>query len=58
MVLKVKTKWGKHTLIEDRYSRTEKFCPWERPDRRVKISTRRKRMPDVQTLMMILKVTL
>ena len=27
VVLKVKTKWGKHTLIEDQYSRTEKFCP-------------------------------
>ena len=44
VVLKVKTRWGKHTLIEDRYSRTEKFCPWDRADRRVRINTRR-RMP-------------
>ena len=27
VVLKVKTRWGKHTLIEDKYNRTEKFCP-------------------------------
>ena len=45
VVLKVKTKWGKHILIEDQYSRTEKFHPWERADRRVRITTRRKRMP-------------
>ena len=45
VVLKVKMKWGKHTLIEDRYNRMKKFCPWERADRRVKINTRRKRMP-------------
>ena len=44
VVLKVKMRWGKHTLIEDRYNRTEKFHPWERADRRVKISTRRRRM--------------
>ena len=34
VVLKVKTRSGKHTLTEDRYSRTEKFCPWDRADRR------------------------
>ena len=45
VVLKVKTRWGKHTLIEDSYNRTEKFCPWDRADRRVRIHTRRRRMP-------------
>ena len=45
VVLKDKTRWGKHTSIEDRYSRTEKFCPWDRADRRVRINTRRRRMP-------------
>ena len=45
VILKVKTRWGKHTLIEDQYSRTEKFCPWDRGDRRIKINTKRKRMP-------------
>ena len=37
-------RWGKHTLIEDKYNRTEKFHPWERADRRVRINTRRKKM--------------
>ena len=41
IVLKVKTRWGKHTLIEDQHSRTEKFCLWDRVNRRVKIHTRR-----------------
>ena len=45
VVLKVKMRWGKHTLIEDKYNRTEKFCSWERADRRVRINSRRKRMP-------------
>ena len=44
VVLKVKTRWGEHTLIEDKYYKTEKFHPWERADRRVRINTRRKRM--------------
>ena len=43
-VLKVKTKWGKHTLTEDQHSRIEKFCPWDRADRQVKTNTRGKRM--------------
>ena len=30
LVLKVKTKHGKHTLKEDREKRTEKYRPWER----------------------------
>ena len=30
LVLKVKTKCGKHTLKEDREKRTEKYRPWER----------------------------
>ena len=45
VVLKVKTKWGKHTLIEDQHSRTEKLHLWDRTYRRVKINTRKKRMP-------------
>ena len=45
VVLKVKMRYGKHTLMKDQYNRTEKFHQWERADRRVKISIRRKRMP-------------
>ena len=43
--LKVKTRWGKHTLIEDLHSRTEKYCPWDRAARRVRIHSRRRKMP-------------
>ena len=41
VILKVKMRWKKHTLIKERYSRTEKFHPWERADRRVRINNRR-----------------
>ena len=27
VVLKAKMRWGKHTLVKDRYNRTEKFHP-------------------------------
>ena len=57
VVLKVKMKWGKHTLIKDQYNRTKKFHPWERADR-VKISTRRNRMPDVHRTQIQMMVTL
>ena len=30
LILKVKTKLGNHTLVEDTEKRTEKFCPWKR----------------------------
>ena len=29
LVLKIKTKWGKHALTEDHERRTEKYRPWE-----------------------------
>ena len=45
VVLKVKTRWEKCTLHEDSYSGTEKFHPWDRADRRVRINTRRWGMP-------------
>ena len=43
--LKVKTMMGKYTLFKDFYTRTERYCPWDRADRRVHIHTRRKRTP-------------
>ena len=56
--LKVKTRWGKHTLIEDQHSRTEKFCPWDRADRRVMIKKKKRECPNILTLtMMTPKVT-
>ena len=30
VVLKIKTKWGKHTLTEDHERRTKKYRPWEK----------------------------
>ena len=33
LVLKVKTKTGNHTLVEDMEKQTEKFCPWKRPSK-------------------------
>ena len=30
LILKVKTKTGNHTLVEDTEKRTEKFCPWKK----------------------------
>ena len=44
--LKVKTKWGKHTLIKDQHSRTVRYCPWDRADCRVRFHSRRRKTPN------------
>ena len=31
LILKVKTKMGNHTLVQDTKKQTEKFCPWKKP---------------------------
>ena len=41
--LKIKTTRGKYILIKDAYTRTEKYHPWDRADRRAKVHTIRKR---------------
>ena len=33
LILKVKTKTGNHTLVEDTEKWTEKFCPWKKPSK-------------------------
>ena len=33
LILKVKTKTGNHTLVEDTEKQTEKFCPWKKPSK-------------------------
>ena len=33
LILKVKTKTGNHTLVEDTEKRTEKICPWKKPSK-------------------------
>ena len=40
--LKIKTKWGKYTLLKDFYTRTEKYRPWERADQCVRIHSKRR----------------
>ena len=42
--LKIKTTRGKYTLIKDEYTRTERYLPWDRANRRAKVHTIRKRM--------------
>ena len=39
--IKVKTKWGKYSTFQDIYTRTEKYCAWDRADRRSSVRTRR-----------------
>ena len=39
--LKIKTRRGKYTLHKDTNTRTERYCLWERVDKRSKIHTRR-----------------
>ena len=43
--LKIKTTRGKYILIKDACTRTERYCPWDRADRRAQIHTRRRRTP-------------
>ena len=43
--VKIKTKWGKYTLIQSDNSRREKYHSWDRADRRTNIHTRRRRTP-------------
>ena len=43
--IKVKTKWGKYTMFQDFYTHTEKYCSWDRADRRSSVCPRRRRTP-------------
>ena len=43
--IKVKTKWGKFSMFQDTYTRTEKYHAWDRADRRSSVRTRRRRTP-------------
>ena len=43
--LKIKTKWGKFTLHKDLHTWTEKYRPWNKVGRRVRIHSRRQRQP-------------
>ena len=43
--LKIKTTRGKYTLIKDAHIRMEKYCAWDRADRRVQVHSKRRRTP-------------
>ena len=43
--IKVKTKWGKYSMFQDTFTHTEKYCTWDRADRRSSMCTRRRRTP-------------
>ena len=47
LVVKVKTKTGNHTLVEDTERWTEKFRPWKKPTKDEKTSPRK--LPGVLT---------
>ena len=47
LVVKVKTKIGNHTLVEDTEKQTEKFRPWKKPTKDGKTSPRK--LPGVLT---------
>ena len=43
--IKVKTKWGKFSMLQDIHTRTEKYHAWEKADRRSNMRTRKRRTP-------------
>ena len=47
LILKVKTKTGNHTLVENTEKWTEKFCPWKKPSKEGKQFPRK--LPGVLT---------
>ena len=49
--VKVKTTWGKFSMVQDIHTRTEKYCAWEKADGRSNIKTRKKKAPHKMTTM-------
>ena len=49
--VKIKTIWGKYTMFQDTYPHTEKYCSWDRADRRSSVHTRRRRTPQREVIM-------
>ena len=43
--IKVKTKWGKFSMLQDTHTRTEKYPTWEKANRRNNVRTRKRRTP-------------
>ena len=49
--VKVKTTWGKFSMVQDMHTRMEKYCVWEKPDGRSTIKTRKRKAPCKMTTM-------
>ena len=49
--LKVKTTWGKFSMVQDIHTRTKKYCAWEKADGRSTIKTRERKAPHKMTTM-------
>ena len=43
--MKIKIKWGKFSMLLDIHTRTEKYCAWEKADRRGNVRTRKRKTP-------------
>ena len=43
--VKVKTTWGKFSMVQDIHTRTEKYHAWEKADGRSTIKTRKRKAP-------------
>ena len=49
--VKVKTTWGKFSMVQDIHTRTEKYHAWEKADGRTNIKTRKRKAPHKVTSM-------
>ena len=49
--VKVKTTWGKFSMVQDIHTRTEKYHVWETADGRSIIKTRNRKAPHMMTTM-------
>ena len=41
--IKLNTKWGNYSMFQDTYTHTEKYCAWDRANRRSSVQTKRRR---------------
>ena len=49
--IKVKTKWGNFSMIQDIHTRTKKYHAWKKADRRSNVRTRKRKAPHKVTNM-------
>ena len=43
--IKIKTKWGKFSMLQDIHTRTEKYHAWKKADGRSNVRTRKRKTP-------------